>query len=90
MFTMGRLKSHLEVQTNNTRLDIVIELPTRIFIIELKFDLPAADGLDQIIHKEYMQKYIITGLPIIGVGMSVSLQQDPKRTIFDVVWQQLQ
>jgi hypothetical protein len=37
-----------------------------------------------------MQKYIITGLPIIGVGMSVSLQQDPKRTVFDVVWQQLQ
>jgi hypothetical protein len=76
-------------------MDMVIELPTRIFIIELKFNKSAQEGMDQIKAKKYVQKYQVKGLPIVGVGINIALKGDGKPTgsdnryVFDVMWEQL-
>jgi hypothetical protein len=95
LFELGNMHSHLEVETNNGRMDMMFETSNRIFIIELKFNKPAVEGLQQIKDKNYARKYLIKGLPIIGVGISIALKRDDQphgtenRCVFDVAWERL-
>jgi hypothetical protein len=77
-------------------MDIVIKMPNCIYIIEMKLNKPAHDGLEQILEKKYARRYIALGLPIIGVGVSIAMTGDDthtgmaKRSISEVVWRKLQ
>jgi hypothetical protein len=92
----GNLDVYPEVQTNSTRLDIVVKTPATIFILELKFNRPAIDGLNQIIKKQYFQRYLALNKPIIAMGISFTLKDDAKgdeplqnRAVSDVTWVQI-
>ncbi len=76
---MGRLQAEAEVPTNNGRMDIVITLPDEIIIVELKFNEPAADGLQQIFDKDYAKKFRAQGKRIIPIGLSVGLGKKVKQ-----------
>jgi hypothetical protein len=95
LLIIGRLNPQLEKSTNHGRMDMVIELPTRIFIIELKFNKSAQEGMNQIKAKKYVQKYQVKSLPIMGVGINIALKGNNKpeggdnRCVFDVVFEQL-
>lgn len=88
---MGKLHATAEIPTNDGRMDIVIETPSEIFIIEVKFNKSAADGLQQIKDKDYAKKFRGQGLPITAVGLSIELgaKADAKNCVFDVVVEQL-
>ena len=63
-----------EVATSDGRIDMVINCPKTIYIMEFKYspndkDL-ANDALDQIKDKKYYQPYIIQQKPIVGIGYS--------------------
>ena len=63
-----------EVATSDGRIDMVIECPKAIYIMEFKYspndkDL-SNDALDQIIDKKYYQPYIIQQKTIVGIGYS--------------------
>ncbi len=69
-----------EVKTHDGRIDMVVDLPGEIYIIEFKLDRPAAEALEQIRGKDYAGKYALSGKRITLVGISFSAE---KRTIVE-------
>jgi hypothetical protein len=61
-------------------LDMVIDLPNDIYIVEFKLDKPASEAMEQIKGKEYAGKYALSGKRITLIGISFSSE---KRTIVE-------
>ena len=61
-----------EVNTNNGRLDCVVQTSTHIYILEFKLDKSAADALQQIRDRGYADKYIADPRPKLLVGINFS------------------
>ena len=63
-----------EVATSDGRIDMVINCPKTIYIMEFKYSPNDKDlskvALDQIKSKKYHQPYIIQQKPIVGIGYS--------------------
>ena len=63
-----------EVATSDGRIDMVINCPKAIYIMEFKYSPNDKDlskvALDQIKSKKYHQPYIIQQKPIVGIGYS--------------------
>lgn len=74
LFKLIGLRIDAEVQTNEGRIDAVIELPKRLFLFEFKLDKSAQEALNQIRHNEYYQKYRSSTklLTLIGVNFDSS------------------
>ena len=64
----------VEVATNNGRIDAVIESSDTTYIFEFKIDSSAEQALEQIIEKQYYQKYLSTGKRIMLVGGEFSTE----------------
>jgi hypothetical protein len=75
-----------EVKTNDGRIDMVVDLPNDIYIIEFKLDKPAAEAMEQIKSKEYAGKYALSGKRITLIGISFSSE---KRTIVEELVEEL-
>ena len=69
-----------EVKTHDGRIDMVIDLPNDIYIVEFKLDKPASEAMEQIKGKEYAGKYALSGKRITLIGISFSSE---KRTIVE-------
>ena len=69
-----------EVKTNEGRIDLVVDLPDNVYIVEFKLDRPAAEAMEQIKDKDYVGKYALSGKRITLVGISFSAAQ---RTIVE-------
>ena len=61
-----------EEATAKGRSDIVLKMPRRIYIAELKVDDTAENALAQIEQRGYADKYRLDGRPITKVGISFS------------------
>ena len=65
-----------EVATDDGRIDLMIEYPSHVYILEFKYSKDGTDksqeALKQIKDKEYAKAYYIKGKPIEGVGLSFS------------------
>lgn len=59
---------HPEVLTDKGRIDGILELAERIYIIEMKLDSPEK-ALEQIKNRKYAEKYINSGKKIILLGI---------------------
>ena len=69
-----------EVKTHNGRIDLVVDLPNDVYILEMKLDRPAAEAMEQIKGKDYAGKYALSGKRITLIGISFSAE---KRTIVE-------
>ena len=69
-----------EVKTNDGRIDMVVDLPNDIYIVEFKLDRPAAEAMEQIKGKDYAGKYALSKKRVTLVGISFSAA---KRTIVE-------
>ena len=69
-----------EVKTHDGRMDMVVDVPNDIYIVEFKLDRPAVEAMDQIKGKEYAGKYALSGKRITLIGISFSSE---KRTIVE-------
>jgi len=69
-----------EVQTHDGRIDMVVDLPDDIYIVEFKLDRPAAGAMEQIKGKDYAGKYAMSKKRITLIGISFSSE---KRTIVE-------
>ena len=75
MMSVLGMKPLSEVETNDGRIDMMIETPMRIFILGFKYDenkTSAQKAIDQIIEKEYALAYHIYNKEIVGVGICFS------------------
>ncbi|MEZ4662711.1 MAG: ATP-binding protein [Caldilineaceae bacterium] len=64
-----------EVNTNDGRLDCVIQTPTHIYILEFKLDQSAEEALKQIKDKGYADKYAADPRPKVLLGINFSRAQ---------------
>ena len=69
-----------EVKTHDGRMDMVVDLPDDIYIIEFKLDRPAAEAMEQIKGKDYAGKYALSKTRVTLIGISFS---SAKRTIVE-------
>lgn len=67
-FTLMGLYIDAEIQTHDGRIDVVIQLKERIYLLEFKLDASAKKALKQINDKKYYQKYALAGKPITLIG----------------------
>lgn len=75
MMSVLGMKPISEAETNDGRIDMMIETPMRIFILEFKYvdkNSSADKAFKQIVDKEYAQAYHIYNKDIIGVGICFS------------------
>ncbi len=75
-----------EVKTNDGRIDMVVDLPNDVYIIEFKLDRPAAEAMEQIKGKDYAGKYALSKKRVTLVGISFSAA---KRTIVEELVEEL-
>ena len=69
------------------RIDMVVRVKERIFVLEFKFDKTAQEAMDQILEKRYYEKYQHEAKPIILVGLSFNYEN--KKLIVPYVVQQM-
>ena len=75
-----------EVKTHDGRIDLVVDLPNDVYILEMKLDRPAAEAMEQIKGKDYAGKYAMSGKRITLIGISFSAE---KRTIVEDLVEEL-
>ena len=75
-----------EVKTHDGRMDMVVDLPNDIYIVEFKLDRPAAEAMEQIKGRDYAGKYALSKKRITLVGISFSSE---KRTIVEELVEEL-
>ena len=75
-----------EVQTNDGRIDMVVDLPGDVYIVEFKLDRPAAEAMEQIRGRDYAGKYALSGKRITLVGITFSAE---RRTIVEDLVEEL-
>ena len=75
-----------EVKTHDGRMDMVVDLPGEVYIVEFKLDRPAAEAMEQIKGKDYAGKYALSGKRLTLVGISFSSE---KRTIVEELVEEL-
>jgi len=70
IFNMMCLYVDVEVRTPQGRADLVLNAENKIYVIEVKVDKNADFALDQINLKNYSERFLIQGKPIVKVGIN--------------------
>lgn len=66
----ARIKAQSEYSTDHGRIDLVLELPRTIYVIEVKFNKTAAEALAQIEKREYYVRFLQEGKELILLGLN--------------------
>ena len=72
----------VEVRTNKGRIDLVMQAAGTLYLMELKVGQSAETALQQIDLKQYPERFALSGLPIVRIGLNFDMET---RTIAD--WQ---
>ncbi len=72
LLTLIGAKAHAEVSTSEGRIDLLIETPNYIYIIELKYNGTAQEALKQINDKKYGRPYLNGQHTIFKIGVNFS------------------
>ncbi|MES2199087.1 MAG: AAA family ATPase [Chlamydiota bacterium] len=77
-FVAANIKSYAEYSTIQGRADIILDLPSMFYILELKVNKPAEEALEQIEDKKYYEPFIHRGKPVRAVGISFTQKNTKK------------
>lgn len=80
IFDLTGNKVQSEYSTSHGRIDIVLELPAIIYIIEAKLNQSPEIALAQIEEKQYSRPFLKYGKPILLIGLSF----ERKAGVFDI------
>ncbi len=72
LMTLLGLDTKAEVHTSDGRMDLLIETPNFIYIIELKFDSSPQEALKQIEEKKYARQFQTDPRQIFKIGVNFS------------------
>ncbi|MBD5281112.1 MAG: ATP-binding protein [Bacteroides sp.] len=72
LLTLIGANARVEERTSRGRIDINIETPKYVYIIELKFDGSSQDAINQINEKDYAGKYLTDQRQVFKIGASFS------------------
>jgi len=64
------IKHHAEYSTSHGRIDLVLELPKVLYVIEIKFNDTAENALAQIEERRYYERFIVENKPLVLLGLA--------------------
>ena len=70
--TLIGLDAKAEVHTSNGRVDMLIETPKYVYVIELKYNSTPDDALRQIEEKGYPRRFAVDPRQFFRIGVSFS------------------
>ena len=70
IFSLFGMYVDVEVRTPRGRVDVVMRTATVLYVIELKLDKSADAAMAQINLKQYPERFALSGLPIVKVGIN--------------------
>jgi hypothetical protein len=76
------IKAQSEYSTSHGRIDLVFDLPQKIYIVEIKFNQSAENALEQIKIRRYYEPFLTQHKPITLLGLS--FKREPSN--FDVTY----
>ena len=65
----------VEVRTSSGRVDMVMNSGKALYLFELKLNKSAEAAMQQINLKDYPSRFVLSGLPIIKVGMNFDMER---------------
>ncbi len=80
LFSAAGINTQSERSTSIGRMDLVLELPNFIYIIELKLNAPALEGLKQIETQKHYEPFLNRNKPIRALGLSFLKKKSSKKT----------
>ncbi len=75
LVTLIGIDAKAEVHTSDGRIDLLIETPKYVYIIELKFDSTPEEALHQINEKEYARKFSTDPRKLFKIGVNFSSEK---------------
>ena len=69
-FYASGIKAQSEYSTSHARIDLVLDLPTRFYVVEVKFNESAEIAMAQIEERRYFEPFLNQGKPITLLGLS--------------------
>ncbi len=75
LLTLLGMKVGSEVKTREGRIDLVVETEGQIYLVEFKLGEDAEKAIDQMLRREYAEKFTHQGKPVYLIGVAV----DPKK-----------
>lgn len=70
--TVASIKAQAEYNTSHGRIDLVMDLPKVLYIVEIKLNESAAVALQQILDKRYYEPFVAEHKPIVLLGLNFS------------------
>lgn len=72
LMTLIGLDAKAEVHTSDGSIDLLIETPQFVYVIELKYDATSEQALRQIKEKEYARRFAIDSRKLFKIGVNFS------------------
>ncbi len=69
MLAVSGMQVNCELLTSKGRIDVAVEFPDKVYVIELKCGQSAADALQQIADRGYLERYAGCGMKRIALGI---------------------
>jgi hypothetical protein len=82
VLSVSGIRAQSEYSTSHGRIDLVVELPKVLYIMEVKFNASAEVALKQIEERRYYEPFIKNGKPITLLGLE--FKREPNN--FDVAY----
>lgn len=79
IFSLFGMYVDMEVRTPVGRLDMVMRTTTTLYVVELKLNQSAEAAMHQIDLKQYPERFRLTGLPIVKVGINFDSERHTLR-----------
>ena len=65
----------VEVRTPRGRVDVVLRTKTTLYVMELKLDKTAGEAMEQINLKNYPERFVLCGLPVVKVAINFNSER---------------
>ena len=65
----------VEVRTPMGRVDLVMRTATTLYVVELKLNQSAEAAMQQIDLKNYPERFVLCGLPVVKVGINFDMER---------------
>lgn len=72
IFSLMSKYVNVEVHAPKGRVDIILESPNKLYIIELKLNASSRKAMEQIDLKNYDERFALSGKPVVKVGVNFS------------------
>ena len=79
IFSLFGMYVDVEVRTPVGRLDMVMRTTTTLYVVELKLNQSAEAAMHQIDLKQYPERFRLTGLPLVKVGINLDSERHTLR-----------